>query len=116
MTNRSTRVNQFSIVYTKCPNHITDSSPNPIGELNPAVDLAKQIIELHHQMSKALEKSNQHYKSTTDEHMRSKTFNVGDLVTLHLVKEQFPMGTYHKLQARKIGLLSHFTIHKLQCL
>ena len=50
-----------------------------------------------------MRKTNEKYKQRADKKRRSVNFREGDLVYAVLTIDRFPIGTYNKLKARKIG-------------
>ncbi|XP_059064954.1 uncharacterized protein LOC131856993 [Cryptomeria japonica] len=65
--------------------------------------------DIQDQVKVKLQHSNFKYKTHADKRRKDVTFNVGDLVMVHLNKERLPKGHYTKLMAKKIG---PFTILK----
>ena len=103
--NRSTKKTPFEIVYTSAPKHTLD-----LVRLPPSADVsydtekfAARVQQIHNEVRKNLEEANSRYKTAADKHRREKIFHEGDLVMVHLRKNRFPVGTYSKLQNRKIG-------------
>lgn len=101
--NRSTGYSPSSIVYTKAPNQSVDLVALPHPKNRTAMEFADQIVHLHQDVKHKLESANAQYKAHADRHRRPKSFTEGDLVMVHLRKARFQTGTYHKLQAKKIG-------------
>ena len=60
---------------------------------------AQHIRELHGQINKKMNASNETYKCLADSHSRPQEFHEGDLVMIRIRPEQFPSGTLKKLQA-----------------
>ncbi|KAL6191520.1 hypothetical protein ACLB2K_037910 [Fragaria x ananassa] len=105
--NRTTGKCPFEIVYGVIPNSPLDLLPLPISNRfsGDAEDMAEHIKELHSQVKKRLEESNQKYKVEADKHRRYMEFKEEDLVWIKLCKERFPRGKYGKLSARADGPL-----------
>lgn len=58
---------------------------------------------MHEQVRKRIQKQNLKYKTQRDKHRRLHTFKEGDLVWIHLQKEQFPNQPNVKLSPRADG-------------
>lgn len=103
MVNQSTSLSPFAIVYTKVSNSTVDLIELPNSKNKLAERLAEHFQQLHQDIKQRLEAFNAHYKAAIDKYCREKLFKEGDLVMIHLNKFRYPSGTYHKLQAKKIG-------------
>lgn len=64
--------------------------------------LVDKITNIHGQVKKKLEESVAKYKAAADKHKRFRSFKEGDIVMVHLCKEQVPTGEYHKLKQKNI--------------
>ena len=69
----------------------------------PAEKFAKHIHDLHVEIIRNISLSNEEYKLTADVHRRSKEFNVGDYVMVHIHLERIPKKFSKKLYARAMG-------------
>lgn len=85
--NRSTGRSPFSIVYTKPPSHNVDLVTLPVSKSRFADALAERIRQTHDEVTAKLQESNARYKEAANRHRRKKTFDVGDLVMVHIRKE-----------------------------
>ena len=103
MVNMSTKRAPFAIVYTKPPNHTTDLLKLPSHSSKSVEALADKITTTLEDVKLKLTEANAKYKIHADEHRREKVFHEGELVMIHLNKSRFPIGEYHKLQAKNFG-------------
>jgi hypothetical protein len=88
---------------------------NPIGplELAPllvtkhfsgdAEERSKEIKKLHEQIRERILKQNEKYSKQVNKHRKPVAFKEGDLVWIHLRKEQFPSKRSFKLMPRADG-------------
>ncbi|XP_073117055.1 uncharacterized protein [Elaeis guineensis] len=65
--------------------------------------LRSLIRSLHEEVQKKIIRQNEKYKKQADKFRRQASFNEGDLVWIHLRKEQFPPGHFGKLKSRADG-------------
>jgi len=104
-TNQATGKCPFEMVYGMwplSPLDLTSSSNKERFSVN-AAKRSRKIKELHEQVRARIERQNSKYKAQHDKHRRLQTFNVGDLVWIHLRKERFPKQPNAKLSARADG-------------
>ncbi|XP_074318603.1 uncharacterized protein LOC141655421 [Silene latifolia] len=89
----------------------------------------EQMLHIHEQVKKQIEKSNEVHKAKSKGSRRSKNFEPKDLVWLHLRKEGFPDKRKNKLMPRadgpfeilekigpnayKLNLLGDYEVHEL---
>ncbi|PKU87072.1 hypothetical protein MA16_Dca027773 [Dendrobium catenatum] len=103
MTNRSTGMCPFSIVYTKAPNSVLDVAVLPNCKSKTAATLVENYAEFLSNIRLRLQAANAKYKSEADIHRREKLFKAGDLVLVRLKRERLPVGEYSKLGKKKWG-------------
>ena len=101
----ATKHSPFEVVYGINPKLPIELVPLPKGEFvhKEAETKAKAMMKLHAQVRARIEKVNDLYKARANKHKRQQDFNVGDLVWLHLRKEQSPRKCKNKLMPRSEG-------------
>lgn len=103
MVNRSSGKTPFSIVFTKTPNHTTDLLHLPSPTNCATENFAHRVTKTIEEVRASLQNSNTKYKAAVDAHRKFKSFNVGDLVMVHLSRDRFPVSEYSKLKPKKYG-------------
>ena len=102
---RSIGKSPFQIVNGHSPHTPIDPVPLPphMCVSEPAKNFAKHIHDLHAEIWRKISISNEEYKLVVDVHRRSKEFNVGDYVMVHIHLERIPKTFSKKLYARAMG-------------
>ena len=103
--NRSTSKSPFKIVHGYKPRRPIDLIPLPshVWVFESFQSFAQYIKELHKEINKKIQLSNEEYKHKADSHKRTKEFNEGDLVMIKFRQKRFPSSTMKKLHARGAG-------------
>lgn len=102
--NKSTGHSPFEIVTGLKSRQNVDVAPLPIeSRINQEAEkFSRHIHNLHEEIQKRIEISNQQYTSKVDLHKRNVEFQEGDQVMIKLRLEHFPKGEYQKLHYRKV--------------
>ena len=102
--NHSTGKSHFQIVNGYSPHTPIDLVPLPphIHVFEPVENFAKHIHDLHAKIRQKIALSNEEYKLAVDVHRRSKEFNVGEYVMVHIRPERIP-----KMFSKKTLCKSH---------
>lgn len=105
MPNWSIGKSSFEVVYIRSPLHTLDLVPLPkLPRINIVDDhLIDKVTNIHGEVKNKWEESVAKYKSMLDKHKRFKSFNIDDLVMVHLDRKQLLIGEYNKLEQKKIG-------------
>jgi len=105
LVNRTTGKSPFEIVHRYKPRRPINLIPFPshahVSE--SAESYAQHLKELHKEISKEIQMSNEVYKHMADSRKRIKEFNEGDFVMIKHRPERFPPGTMKKLHAQGAG-------------
>jgi len=112
-TNQATEKCPFEVAYRTRPHILLDLTPssNKHQFSADAESRAKEIKKLHEQVRQRIVKQNSRYMTNRDKHRRQQIFKVGDLVWIHLRKEQFLKQPNAKLSPRADGPLK--IVHKI---
>ena len=79
----------------------------------PAENFAKHIHDLHAEIRRKIYLSNEEYKMVVDVHRRSKEFNVGDYVMVHIRPKEFQK-RFQKNFMQEPWALNYSIIRKLR--
>ena len=103
--NRSIKKSPFVVTYGLKPHHVLDLVPLPqeARVSDEGETFANHIRRIHEEVKTALKASNATYSFAPNQHRRVQEFEEGDQVLVHLRRERFPKGTYHKLKSKKFG-------------
>ena len=90
--NRSIGKSHFQIFNSNSPRTPIDLVPLPphMRVFEPTENFAKHIHDLHAEIRQKFSFSNEEYKLTADVHRRSKEFNVGEYVMVHIRLKRIP--------------------------
>ena len=103
--NRLIGKSHFQIDNGYSPHTTIDLVPLPphMRVSKPTENFAKHIHDLHDEIKRKISLSNEEYKLVVDVHRRSKEFNVGEYVMVHIRPERIPKTFSKKLYARVMG-------------
>ncbi|CAL8155920.1 unnamed protein product [Prunus armeniaca] len=103
--NRSTKKTPFEAAYGLKPQHVIDLVPLPqeMRVSDEGEGFADHVKRVHEEVKTAIKASNESYAAAANQHRRLKDFEEGDMVLVHLRRDRFPKGTYHKLKSKKFG-------------
>ncbi|XP_074304329.1 uncharacterized protein LOC141639043 [Silene latifolia] len=100
----STGKSPFEVVYGANPLMPTDLAPIQRKKIDfDAKKRVEQMLQIHAQVKKQIEKTNEAYKARAKGPKQATNFEVGDLVWINLRKERFPAKRKNKLMPRVDG-------------
>jgi len=102
---KATGLLPFKMVYKIDPLSPIDLTPRPLAQ-KPSMDAAARVEEIQklYELVKArIENTNASYEAQANKHKKKMVFQPGDLVWIHLRKEQFPFKRKNKLMTRADG-------------
>jgi len=96
---KATSVSPFKVVYGLDPLGPLDLIPTPLDQKSSAnaEQRVPVIKKLHEQVRTQIKKSYLSYQTQANRHRKKKVFQPGDLVWIHLRKDQFPTRRKTKL-------------------